>query len=71
MLLPVLKWCAGVRLQQDSESWASWSTMRGFFFSTRHVGQIIHYAISLSSKPREFTEAAQLLSQAEFNLLSC
>lgn len=41
------------------------------YFSTRHAGQIIHCAISLSSKPREFTEAAQLLSQAEFNLLSC
>lgn len=41
------------------------------YFSTRHAGQIIHCAISLSSKPKEFTEAAQLLSQAEFNLLSC
>lgn len=41
------------------------------YFSTRNVGQIIHCAISLSSKPREFTEAAQLLIQAEFNLLSC
>lgn len=40
-------------------------------FSTRHVGQIIHCAIGLSSKPREFIEAARLLSQAEFNLLSC
>lgn len=40
-------------------------------FSTRHAGQIIQCALRPSCKPREFTEAAQLLSQAEFNLSSC
>lgn len=35
--------------------------------STKHAGQIMHSAVGLSRKPREFTEAAQLLIQAEFS----